>query len=734
MNERRRHHKGSILATLGEALGISSRREGDKYQRVARSSSRKHLRDTAPRDLYNVEVYPQRRNGQGGRKSSYVSSPYPSELKIRGAVSSDGDSDTSGASSDTDERHPKKHSLATNHRRRIILGQKESSSSSSTCRAESTSPGNYRLVPSDMAESTFSIFEDVKLNSKHRHNLLPKEEFRKAIAEFEKDYTHKLESSKIVGSKQTDKEMADSTRRPLCASNSVGNQGGKDFLSDDETVVDATDLHVRENTLKGRSRSSMMLDGHFCAGCGIRRATRHQEERAQSASDTAWKNLCQPCLKKYCDGNKYAVDAFGHLCWGCGFARSAHFHKQHPVGEGNPVPNICSFCRLQRSRKSEMLKLEPVKKPSSTKMRSSVAKSSSAEVAKTQGPYTPKRSTASTSHTISLPLGRQRRRRSRGQGLVKEASPSTPSSIYRQPTVESDLDTSESDCEASTVSADVILEPRPAMAAVVGEDQPPPVERCMKAAPAIMKTAQYHSPLINGQGQKTRHPREIFTKPAPEFPQTFHETEHVRQRMYEKTEPLMAQGSGASLHSQANAVKVAQDSTGTSDPFVEYMSQGRAPDDKCSAQCDTPQHGHRPQQYGHNSFAQNEMYIHSSGTSYQEKQRIARERAYYFANMSSQRSTSQHPRSSNAFRGPANPEHSGVRPSTSGCDGRSEPGNQPRESHYLFEDSIPFFSTRSHRQPVFPEPGFVKELLSDDESASPGSTKANVGQTLTALE
>ncbi|KAG7104222.1 hypothetical protein HYQ44_015534 [Verticillium longisporum] len=381
-----------------------------------------------------------------------------------------------------------------------------------------------------------------------------------------------------------------------------------------------------------------------------------------------------------------------------------------------------------------MLTVKPVKKPPSTKVRSSVAKGSSAEVAKTQGPYTPTKSTATTSHKNFLPLGRHRRRRSRGQGLVKEASPSTPSSIYRQPTVESDSDTSESDCEASTVSTDVVLEPKPDMSAVVEEDQPPPVEGRMKAAPAVMKTAQYHSPLINGQGQKTRHPRETFAKPAPEFPQAFHETEHVRQQMYEKTAPPMAQGSGASLHPQAKAVKVAQDSNGTSDPFVEYMSQGRAPDRKYSAQCDTPQHGYRPQQYAHNSFAPNETYIHSSGTSYQEKQRIARERAHYFANMSSQRPTSQHPRSPNAFRGPANPEHSGVRPSTSGCDGRSEPGNQTRESHYSFEDPIPFFSTRSHRQPVFPEPGFVEELPSDDESASPGSTKANVGQTLAALD
>ncbi|KAM0287718.1 hypothetical protein ACHAQH_000249 [Verticillium albo-atrum] len=253
---------------------------------------------------------------------------------------------------DSDDVDLKQRTRANRRRNHNALDQNWSSSEDSTSRTKSSRSGCYRLTSSDMSQSTFSIYEDGRSAPKRKHNPIPSAEFQKAVAEFKKDYTRKLKSSKITKTERPEQKSATATRQPLSASNSVGNQKAKDCVSDDETVIDDIKPVNQEKTLEGRSRFSMMLDGHFCMGCGIRRATKHQVERAQMADDAPWKNLCKPCIKRYCDGSKYAMGEFGHLCWGCGFARSAHFHKQHPVGDDeNPVPNICSFCRLRNSMK-----------------------------------------------------------------------------------------------------------------------------------------------------------------------------------------------------------------------------------------------------------------------------------------------------------------------------------------------------------------------------------------------
>lgn len=102
-------------------------------------------------------------------------------------------------------------------------------------------------------------------------------------------------------------------------------------------------VHLDDNT-----------DGYYCCGCGIRRSDEHHRARKFTAGDPAWRNFCKPCHAKHLDsGDDRAMKAYGNFCFGCGFARSSHFNKAHPIKRGQKlVKNFCAHCMKRVSRKA----------------------------------------------------------------------------------------------------------------------------------------------------------------------------------------------------------------------------------------------------------------------------------------------------------------------------------------------------------------------------------------------
>ncbi|OHW92465.1 hypothetical protein CSPAE12_08832 [Colletotrichum incanum] len=96
------------------------------------------------------------------------------------------------------------------------------------------------------------------------------------------------------------------------------------------------------------------VDGYYCCGCGIRRSDEHHRVRKFNPGDPAWRNFCKPCHAKHlASGDDKTMKAYGNLCFSCGFARSSHFNKEHPIQRGQrPIKNFCAYCMKQISKKA----------------------------------------------------------------------------------------------------------------------------------------------------------------------------------------------------------------------------------------------------------------------------------------------------------------------------------------------------------------------------------------------
>ncbi|EFQ28858.1 uncharacterized protein GLRG_04002 [Colletotrichum graminicola M1.001] len=95
-------------------------------------------------------------------------------------------------------------------------------------------------------------------------------------------------------------------------------------------------------------------DGYYCCGCGIRRSDEHHRVRKFKSGDPAWRNFCKRCHAKHLVNSRgKTMKTYANFCFGCGFARSSHFNKEHPINQDQrPVKNFCAYCMKQFSRKA----------------------------------------------------------------------------------------------------------------------------------------------------------------------------------------------------------------------------------------------------------------------------------------------------------------------------------------------------------------------------------------------
>ncbi|KAF6845276.1 hypothetical protein CMUS01_00221 [Colletotrichum musicola] len=87
-------------------------------------------------------------------------------------------------------------------------------------------------------------------------------------------------------------------------------------------------------------------DGYYCCGCGIRRSEEHHQIRKFCVGEPVWRNFCKPCHEKHLSsGDHQTAKKYGNFCFGCGFARSSRFNKEHPIKRGQPpTKNFCAHC------------------------------------------------------------------------------------------------------------------------------------------------------------------------------------------------------------------------------------------------------------------------------------------------------------------------------------------------------------------------------------------------------
>ncbi|KAK2778198.1 hypothetical protein CKAH01_03154 [Colletotrichum kahawae] len=95
-------------------------------------------------------------------------------------------------------------------------------------------------------------------------------------------------------------------------------------------------------------------DGYYCCGCGIRRSDEHHEIRKFRVGEPVWRNFCHSCHEKHLASSDYKkLKQYGNFCFGCGFARSSHFNKQHPIKRGHrPAKNFCAHCMKRKFKKA----------------------------------------------------------------------------------------------------------------------------------------------------------------------------------------------------------------------------------------------------------------------------------------------------------------------------------------------------------------------------------------------
>ncbi|KAK1981997.1 hypothetical protein LZ30DRAFT_688755 [Colletotrichum cereale] len=123
-------------------------------------------------------------------------------------------------------------------------------------------------------------------------------------------------------------------------------------------TIDDKKSGENENTRSMVTEISVHLDdnadGYYCCGCGIRRSDEHHRVRKFRSGDPAWRNFCKPCHAKHLEsGRDKTMKAYDNFCFGCGFARSSHFNKEHPINQDQrPVKNFCAHCMKQVSRKA----------------------------------------------------------------------------------------------------------------------------------------------------------------------------------------------------------------------------------------------------------------------------------------------------------------------------------------------------------------------------------------------
>ncbi|KAK1597884.1 uncharacterized protein LY79DRAFT_656188 [Colletotrichum navitas] len=95
-------------------------------------------------------------------------------------------------------------------------------------------------------------------------------------------------------------------------------------------------------------------DGYYCCGCGIRRSDEHHRVRKFKSGDPAWRNFCRRCHAKHLVNSRgKTMKTYANFCFGCGFARSSQFNKEHPINQDQrPVKNFCAYCMKKVSRKA----------------------------------------------------------------------------------------------------------------------------------------------------------------------------------------------------------------------------------------------------------------------------------------------------------------------------------------------------------------------------------------------
>ncbi|OLN95863.1 hypothetical protein CCHL11_05019 [Colletotrichum chlorophyti] len=115
------------------------------------------------------------------------------------------------------------------------------------------------------------------------------------------------------------------------------------FRSQNDAVEPEIPVHLDDNN-----------DGYYCCSCGIRRSDEQHKIRKFRARSPVWRNLCKPCHEKHlATGNYKRIKMLGHFCFDCGFARSSHFNKEHPVKRGQkPAKNLCAHCMKRMSERA----------------------------------------------------------------------------------------------------------------------------------------------------------------------------------------------------------------------------------------------------------------------------------------------------------------------------------------------------------------------------------------------
>ncbi|KAH6682163.1 hypothetical protein F5X68DRAFT_277301 [Plectosphaerella plurivora] len=256
--------KLSLLASLGEVLGISSR---PSTARRGRPKSKRHINLRGPSPFDD--------DGSADSEEDYAPRVF---IKRKGHSSTTSRRLRRRTNDDTDS--------ASDSDASIGKPTKPSASSSATeSITRSPQKGLYRLTAADLLQSTYSLYNH---HVGQEPAPISESEFFKTVAELEKDYSRRSGPPKQPPS-----------------------------------------------------------------GCGIRRATKHHLNRAAREGTAPWKNFCGQCLKDHSAGLKYPPAQHGHLCSCCGFARSAEFHRRHPIQPGDrPVPNICRICRDRRNARS----------------------------------------------------------------------------------------------------------------------------------------------------------------------------------------------------------------------------------------------------------------------------------------------------------------------------------------------------------------------------------------------
>ncbi|KAJ0163889.1 Dolichyl-diphosphooligosaccharide--protein glycosyltransferase subunit stt3 [Colletotrichum tanaceti] len=184
--------------------------------------------------------------------------------------------------------------------------------------------------------------------NRSRFQLTPESQFVVHLDEATHSYSEATcrNSEMIIGSVPHVRVSASLSRHDEHQSSSILEDTRDDKSSQNNTPHDwesVIPVHLDDNT-----------DGYYCCGCGIRRSDEHHRARKFTAGDPAWRNFCRPCHAKHlASGDDRTMKAYGNFCFGCGFARSSHFNKAHPIKRGQkPVKNFCAHCMKRVSRKA----------------------------------------------------------------------------------------------------------------------------------------------------------------------------------------------------------------------------------------------------------------------------------------------------------------------------------------------------------------------------------------------